>query len=148
MTSTSWVAKGTVSGAGVTVSYRGIDDGLRYLAPWIADRVFGQAENFHQAEAGDESDLLIQVGSRDQLASIQAGPKLILPFRVHFIADLDDTEARSTRLHARERGRHLARVTRFGYSYAIVTDPGTFSWFYQRMYVPTMLSRHGARLEA
>ncbi len=125
---------------------------LIYIEPFLRDAVFGRgaAVRCHEREladgegGGDDADLDgadLTVVADDWAGDASAGlGGLVLPLRVHMVADLGPGGGPG--ISARERKRQRHRIRSFGYDFEISASDADFALFYDRMHVPTMRARH------
>jgi hypothetical protein len=120
---------------------------LIYIEPFLRDAVFGRGaavrcdeRQLSDGEGGadlDGADLTVVVDDR----AGDAGPGgLVLPLRVHMVADL--APGAGPGISARERKRQRHRVRSYAYDFEISASDADFAVFYDRMHLPTMRARH------
>jgi hypothetical protein len=152
-------ASGRVAGETARIAYIGHRDGLHYVAPWVVDKLFRgsvdreasplpQKCTVSEALSATRADLIFIADNQDVIDSLGVEPTFVMPMRVHFVCDFGDEEARNAEQFHREKRRHRARVNRYRYSWSTTSDQDLFTWFYQRLYQPTMTRRYGARARA
>lgn len=140
---------------------------LTYIEPFLRGAVFGPGasvrctERAYPADADpagppdpDSASAADLAGPADLTAWVQAGDDdgtagggwpadgsgLVLPLRVHMVADLGPA---GPGISPRERKRQRRRVRDYRYDFAVTGRDADFEFFYDRMHVPTMRARHG-----
>jgi len=90
---------------------------------------------------------LVAVGCRaEQVAELPAENALVLPFRMHLVVGLSGGQDDWRRaVSKRERQWFSARRKERAWGFEVSEDEDAFRFFYRRMHLPTMRSRHGAR---
>ncbi|MFD9905844.1 hypothetical protein [Streptomyces sp. NPDC059063] len=90
---------------------------------------------------------LVAVGcTAGQAARLPRRAALVLPYRLHMTVDLPaEPGAWRRNLSRRERQWGTAQLRDRDWGLEIVTDEASFHWFFDRMHLPTMRERHGAR---
>jgi hypothetical protein len=141
-TTATRVVRGPVGDQQLTFAYVGEPAGLRYVQPYVQDSLFTSPPRIlsDDHEAAD-CDLLLRTGPYDALRDRE--PAVILPFRVHLIADLG--LGLRDLLSRNRRAAHRGQVNRHGYTYRISTEVADLDRFYRHFYLPTMRRRHGPR---
>jgi hypothetical protein len=144
---------------GISVSYSGLPEGLAYTLEFtelrresggeVAARSSGTITGRQLASgvaALPDADIVIVGTSAKAAHRLPGTASLVLPMRVHFVADIDsDPETIRRRISERERWQFSRNARRYGWSWQTVTDPAWFDVFYDNFYRPTMRERHGAR---
>lgn len=142
--------------AGASLLYAGLPQGFLNVLPLVRQltaRELGPAED-QEPDTVRRADLhrpghrpadLVAVGCRDTIARrLPAAASLVLPFRLHLIVDVPaDPDEMRARISKSERWRFSRDQRRTGWTTRISHDPADFTFFYHRMHVPTMDSRHG-----
>jgi hypothetical protein len=144
-------------GGGFTLACVAEEGHLIYIEPFLRDAVFGRGaavrcdeRELADGEGGgdgaylddadlDDADLTVVVDDRAEDASTGPGG-LVLPLRVHMVADLSPGDGPG--ISARERKRQRHRVRSYAYDFEISASDSDFALFYDRMHVPTMRERH------
>ncbi len=143
---------------GLSVGYSGLPEGLAYTLEFTelrredgsepAERSSGTIRGREARSAGllPDADIVILGTSAVRARRLPAEASLIMPVRVHFVADIDgDAEAMRRRISERERWQFSRNQRRYGWTWSVERDAEWFDFFYDRMYRPTMFERHGQR---
>jgi hypothetical protein len=165
----AWHVVRTISRTGdrrLAMTFAGAVPGLTYIEPYLRDRLHPQppgesswvmpAAGLFDAAWSADADLVVAAVPRALVAELPRERSVVLPFRLHLVADLHDAGALAGRSaggsadppagpSARERKRHRRRVRDYAYGYEVSHDPADFDWFYDRLHLPTMAARHGGR---
>jgi hypothetical protein len=143
--------------SGLTVSYAGVPEGLRYSLEFIegqrrADddparrdvrRV--KTRDLRDPERLSDSDILILGTSTSGARLLPTDRSLVLPFRVHFIVDMAGSiDQIMSRLSKSERKRFSRSCREHEWSWHLVDDASAFDYFYDRIYLATMHARYGS----
>jgi hypothetical protein len=90
---------------------------------------------------------LVAVGcSAAQAAALPTDRALVLPFRLHLVVDLPERPGEWRRaVSRRERQWFSARSRERVWALEVATGEDAFRFFYHRMHLPTMRSRHAER---
>lgn len=141
----------------ISLAYQGYPDGMTYVLPYLRQRlgevaggprqVSGAPVTWREMRAAaydGDTDLLVLGCSRGRAAALPASASVVLPFRIRLLLEVTgDVKAMHQRVTRDER-RKFARARR---AHGWTCTPGTgladLEFFYRRMYLPTMDSRHG-----
>jgi GNAT acetyltransferase-like protein len=142
----------------VTIAYQGFPDGITYLLPYLLEQqavVCGPATLSDpppaswgairgRAATDGEADILV-VGCSARRAARLAGPRsVVLPFKVRMLLDVvPDPQAMLAKVSANERRQFVNLRRRHEWEVEIGTEPDDLLFFYERMHLPTMATRHG-----
>ncbi|MFL6164237.1 MAG: hypothetical protein ACJ74U_18705 [Jatrophihabitantaceae bacterium] len=140
----------------ISLGYIGPSLGVLYLQRFIRDKLFGvtaptATKSGEVAGARDTlevlaSDILLTVGMKEELDDVVHPAGVLMPLRVHMVADLaQEAPAAQTKTFRLQLRRHRSRVRRRGYDWELASNDGEYDWFYDRMHIPTMVARHGER---
>ncbi|WP_121750955.1 GNAT family N-acetyltransferase [Streptomyces sp. E2N166] len=92
------------------------------------------------------ADLVVIGAESGRLAQLPAGHGITAPFRIHLTVDvpakLDDLERQISK---RERWQFRRDHARHDWAWTEDTTPDALEFFYLRMHLPTMATRHGDR---
>jgi Acetyltransferase (GNAT) domain len=144
-----------VAGQRRRFAFVGVPAGVTYLEPFIRDRFHGDlsptvltrtTRSVEDVDVGLlqlSADLVVVAGPRAVVDALPGQRAVVMPFRLHLVADLDS--AGRAEPSPRENKRQRRRVREYGYDYEVCRDPAAFAWFYDRLHVPTMQARHGVR---
>ncbi|MEV7012370.1 GNAT family N-acetyltransferase [Streptosporangium sp. NPDC051022] len=156
----------------LSIVYQGFPEGLIYVMPYLRDQQVALAGTVNQADPVDgvdvadvadtvdgapvswrgvrrsahapEADILVVGCSRRRALGLPRERSVLLPFRVHMLLDVvGDAETMHRSVSANER-RQFARLRReHGWTCEIGTRVDDLRFFYDRMHLPTMATRHG-----
>ncbi|WP_176968485.1 GNAT family N-acetyltransferase [Amycolatopsis xylanica] len=118
------------------------------LGAVTTSRVQGRAdrETLLRGDVLPDADLVAVAGSAAQIARLPRDSALTLPFRLHILASTEDGgDGWRRRMSKSERRCALAFQRTGAWALEVAGDAASLDWFYHRMHVPTMRSRHGAR---
>jgi hypothetical protein len=161
----SWVSVTSAAGAsGPSIAYAGVPLGVvkihqmleqrrEALGALTTERVSGLADRAALLR-GDwlpDADLVAVGCAAPQAGRLPTAGALILPFRVHILARTGDgpegwwqrMSKSERRWSSRTLGTHTLGAGPWGLE--VATDAASFGYFYDRMHLPTMRARHGAR---
>jgi hypothetical protein len=146
------------------MTYVGAECGLTYIEPFIRDRLFGdgmaaassprpaewtgpdQHERLDLGPLYGDADLFVAALPWSAARRLPARRAMLMPFRVHLVTDFSTVDGdKPPSPSARERKRQRRRVRDHAYGYRISQDAEDFDWFYDRMHIPTMNTRHAER---
>ncbi|ROP31350.1 GNAT family N-acetyltransferase [Couchioplanes caeruleus] len=149
-------AVSTPRDSGPSLGYAGIPDGVTKILQMLErqrermgsgaadlDRAAVTAADVFRRHELPRADLVAVVGTRSQLTALPRRASLVLPYRLHAV--VDSSVGWQARMSKGERQWCKTQCTRRGLRMTTVTDDAAFDFFYDRMHVPTMRSRHGAR---
>ncbi|MEU0896311.1 GNAT family N-acetyltransferase [Streptomyces massasporeus] len=141
----------------LSLAYQGCPEGATYLLPFLRGQMATQAgvgavsatdhrpptwRQIVSAAHRPPADLLVFGGSRERVRRLPPARSVVLPFRITMMLDID-AEAVHSSVSGNER-RQFAKLRR---SHGWTCEPGTeladLQFFYRRMHLPTMASRHG-----
>ncbi|WP_424862853.1 hypothetical protein [Streptomyces sp. MMS24-I29] len=144
---------------GLCISYSGMTAGLTYSLEFTEERRL--TATTHQAVRSTAprrlegsgpgavppaADIEIVGTTTERARRLPADASLVVPMRVHFVVDTRRPAQEIRRcISRREREQHARRQGERQWSWERTTAPALFDEFYDRMYRPTMASRHGAR---
>jgi hypothetical protein len=139
-----------------SIGYAGVPDGLVRIHELLEDRQEALAaapsqrtlSTVHRrallgGRALPPADLVAVGCTPEQAARLPGGAALVLPYRLHLVVDLSDGWRR--RISSREREWLSSQRRKRDWGWQQATDPAAFDHFYDRMHLPTMDRRHGAR---
>lgn len=142
----------------LSIAYQGFPEGLTYVLPYLraqqaallggAQTTAGRAVSWRrirqQAEGPENADLLFVGCSRRRAESLAGAESLTLPFRVHMLLDVEgDAATMLRRVSGNERRQFASLRRKRGWTCEAATDVADLRFFYERMHLPTMASRHG-----
>jgi hypothetical protein len=143
----------------LTLGYAGIDEGfLNVLAFLEQQRERAGGGEARREEAGTswkalaagalpDADLVAVGCSSRRAAELPRERSLLLPFRLHLVVDvIGDAEAMRRTVSKSERWEFSRNRRRHDWAWEQDDDPRAFDLFYERMHLPTMERRHGARM--
>jgi hypothetical protein len=135
---------------GLTLAYAGLDDGLRYVLPFLEQRRGPTSQRVTRRASWRELDEpaadILAVGCLAGQAFAPAGVAGVeMPLRVNLVVRPGrDPAAVVARLSRKARQQYL-REQRFRCrSLEVATTEADFAYFYHHMHTPTMRHRHGA----
>ncbi|MFC9256466.1 GNAT family N-acetyltransferase [Amycolatopsis thailandensis] len=148
-------ALSTVPDRSLSLAYQGLPAGLTYILPYLTEQqsalagrvstVAGPAVTWRQLRHGSPDADLVALGcSRRRALALPSAHSVLLPFRVHQLLDIvGDAEAMHKTVSANER-RQFAKLRRkYEWTAELGTGEEDLRFFYERMHLPTMASRHG-----
>jgi hypothetical protein len=139
----------------LTVAYRGYPEGLTYVMPYLREQqaaVAGAVETTDGAAATwrqvrreePAADLLVVGCSRGRALRLPREASVVLPFRVHLLLDIvGDAEAMHRTISRNERRQFANLRKQHEWTYEVGADERCLHYFYERMHLPTMATRHG-----
>jgi Acetyltransferase (GNAT) domain len=90
------------------------------------------------------ADILLVGCSRRRALRLPGTRSLTLPFRVHLLLGIvGDAKAMLAQVSRNERRQYTKLCREHGWVSEIGTEPADLEFFYERMHLPTMASRHG-----
>jgi hypothetical protein len=155
-----WTAATSEAGdAGPSIGYAGVPHGVVKIHQLLEERreALGAATTARRLVRADRAALLagdwlpgtdlVAVGcSAEQAALLPTRSALVLPYRMHLLAPTaDGPDGWRQRMSKSER-RWFTTIRRSGsWALEIAAGDASFDYFYDRMHLPTMQSRHGER---
>jgi hypothetical protein len=139
----------------LSLAYQGCPEGTTYLLPHLRSQMSArvgavsasdqQPSTWRQmlrAANRPTADLLVLGCSRERVRQLPAARSVVLPFRINMMLDIN-AEAVHSSVSGNER-RQFAKLRRSrGWTCEVGTDLPDLQFFYRRMHLPTMASRHG-----
>lgn len=139
----------------LSLAYQGFPEGTTYVLPYLRDQMAAQAgavsatdrrpptwRQMLRAAHRPTADLLVLGCSRERVRRLPAARSVVLPFRINMTLGID-AEAVHRGVSGNER-RQFAKLRRsHGWTCEAGTEPADLEFFYRRMHLPTMASRHG-----
>jgi hypothetical protein len=150
-------ASGDIGGRLLSFRYGGFEDGLRYIQPYVEDRLFEGTRvstrleqltrrELRRREAQEPVDMSIVAGNRSFVRGLPSRQAVIMPFRIHQVVDTSvGWDAVCAKISRREVKRHENWCEEYGYRCSPSTEDSDYFWFYDRMVVPSMEVRYGKR---
>lgn len=143
----------TKAGTIETLLYVGIEEGLRYIEPFIAQKIFISFYSVRQSVIHDtnlkelldnsEHELILIVLDKKKTEEERKKHDLISACRIHQVVNTDsDLNTALSRMSNRESKRRTKSL-KMGFKYSISTADYDFFDFYRNMHTPTMTSRYG-----
>lgn len=140
----------------LTIAYQGFPEGLTYVLPYLTEQQSAlsgrlSTENLPpvgwrdmRRSGGPDADLVVLGCSRRRALALPRSHSVLLPFHVHLQLDVTgDREATLKKVSANER-RQFSKLRRaHGWAYEVGRTEADLRFFYERMHLPTMASRHG-----
>lgn len=145
--------------AGLVITYAGLRDGQAYTLEFTEQRrettnsdtavrtaiSLPPRDILHDHRIPD-SDIVIIGATAADAGQLPADSAFILPMRVHFVVDYDDSvDNVMARIAKGERRNFRQRLRQHTWHLTIDRDPEWFDYFYEHIYRATMAARHGAR---
>jgi hypothetical protein len=155
-----WVSVTSAGGAsGPSIGYAGVPPGVVKIHQMLEQRreALGAPATARRTGLADRGALLrgdwlpdadlVAVGcAAAQASRLSRTAALVLPFRVHVLARTGDGPDGWWQRMSRSERRWSSRTLSTGpWALEVATDAASFDHFYDRMHVPTMRARHGAR---
>ncbi|MET7437761.1 GNAT family N-acetyltransferase [Streptomyces sp. NPDC004082] len=139
----------------LSLAYQGCPEGMTYLLPYLRNQMAAQAgavavvdrqaptwRQMLRAAHRPTADLLVLGCSRERVRRLPATRSVVLPFRINMALDVN-AQAVHSQVSGNER-RQFAKLRRIhGWTCEVGTDLADLQFFYRRMHLPTMASRHG-----
>lgn len=136
----------------LSVCYQGFPEGLTYVMPYLHEqggllagptRRVGWREIRAEADQSP-ADLLVVGCSRQRALRLPTDRSVLLPFRVHLLLDVVGDVQQMYQQVSRNERRQFSNLRRqHEWASEISTDLADLEFFYERMHLPTMASRHG-----
>ncbi|MEU0003932.1 GNAT family N-acetyltransferase [Streptomyces sp. NPDC006314] len=154
----------TSVGERLTLAYQGFPEGLTYVLPYLRgqlsipsdERASGRPgplsadfspltwRRIRRGAGAADADLLVVGCSSRRARMLPRDRSLILPFRVHARIDVvGDPAAMLGSVSPNERRQFAQLRRRHEWTYETATDVDDLRFFYERMHLPTMETRHG-----
>ncbi|MFE6916045.1 GNAT family N-acetyltransferase [Streptomyces rubiginosohelvolus] len=145
----------SAAGGRLSLAYQGFPEGTTYVLPYLRDQMAAHAGPVSAADGRPPTwrrmlraahrpttDLLVLGCSRERVLRLPAARSVVLPFRINMTLGID-AEAVHSSVSGNER-RQFAKLRRsHGWVCEAGTDLSDLEFFYRRMHLPTMASRHG-----
>jgi hypothetical protein len=142
---------------GVRIAYFGFPEGKQHLLPFLrqhlgtlagsATRIEGKPLRWRRLRdelAYPQADILLVGCSRRRAARLPRNRALVLPFRLQLLLDVPpDPDAVLKKVSGNERRQFLKLRRSYDWQWERGSGLSDFQFFYERMHLPTMSSRHG-----
>lgn len=136
----------------LSIAYQGFPEGLTYITPYLSEQAGAQrvtdAEpltwaGIRNGVAAPDADILLVGCSRRRAFALPGDQSVVLPFRVHLLLDVVDDVPRMYKCVSSNERRQFTKLrNQHNWTSEIVTDEDGLTYFYERMHLPTMESRH------
>lgn len=146
----------TMDSSPLVIIYAGLNDGLTHILPFLEQQRSGSGgatkrENgtvsWKDAVLGrgiPECDLLAIGASAKRIRHLPNERGLALPFRINLtVPVVPDPQSMRQRVSRKDRQRSARQARARGWVVEVGASDADFDFFYDRIYVPTMLRRHG-----
>ncbi|WP_405528533.1 GNAT family N-acetyltransferase [Streptomyces avidinii] len=137
------------------LAYQGFPEGMTYILPYLRDQMAGEIgtvagadeqlptwRQMLRAAHRPEADILVLGCTRERARRLPPAMSVLLPFRINMTLDID-ADAVYSSVSANERRQFAALRRRHQWTCEIGTKVEDLKFFYERMHLPTMASRHG-----
>jgi hypothetical protein len=140
----------------LSLAYQGFPEGLVYITPYLREQLAALAgapdiaaaapltwSGIRNGAASPDADILLVGCTRRRAFALPRERSVVLPFRVHLLLDVIDDVARMHKCVSPNERRQFAKLrSRHDWTAEIATDVESLTYFYERMHLPTMASRH------
>ncbi len=144
---------------GVSISYSGLPEGLAYTLEFTEHRRENGVEQAAVRTATTlkgrsltspprlpDADIVIVGTSTAKARQLPLNSSLIMPIRVHFVLDFGEDFKNTHHQASKGARRDFRQKSRqHDWTFGIEHDPAWFEFFYDRIYMATMLERYGER---
>lgn len=128
----------------LVIGYRGYRAGLRHVMPFLAEQLArNDKDGARPPVTGEAPDIVFFGCSHRRVHQLADGASMVLPFRVQqLITVVPDAAAMRARVSRSERRQFSLLRRKHDWTLTVGTRDD-LAFFYERMHLPTMDSRHG-----